>query len=140
MYKRQINNKKKLIETIKKYKPECIFNVAAETHVDRSIDNPDNFMQTNIIGTCNVVKACSEKNIKLIYFSSNYVYPGKKGYYNEKSAVLPFNNYAWSKLGGEAAVQMYKNSLILRICMTEKPFVHKKAFGNVKLNFIFGMI
>jgi dTDP-4-dehydrorhamnose reductase len=50
---------------------------------------------------------------------------------------LPINNYAWSKLGGEAAVQMYKNSLILRVCMTEKPFVHKSAFANVKSNFIF---
>ena len=50
---------------------------------------------------------------------------------------LPWNNYAWSKLGGECAVQMYKNSLILRVCMTEKPFIHNKAFTNVKLNFIF---
>ena len=51
--------------------------------------------------------------------------------------ILPINNYAWSKLGGECAVQMYKNSLILRVCMTEKPFIHKKAFANVKLNFMF---
>jgi len=50
---------------------------------------------------------------------------------------LPVNNYAWSKLGGEACVQLYKNSLILRVCMTEKPFVHKKAFVNVKTSFIF---
>ena len=47
------------------------------------------------------------------------------------------NNYAWSKLGGEASVILYNNSLILRLSMTEKPFVHKKAFSNVKLNFIF---
>ena len=50
---------------------------------------------------------------------------------------LPFNNYGWSKLGGESAVHMYKNSLILRICMTEKPFVHKKALTDVYFNFIF---
>ena len=50
---------------------------------------------------------------------------------------MPINNYAWSKLGGESAVQMYKNSLILRVCMTENPFVHKSAFANVKSNFIF---
>ena len=41
------------------------------------------------------------------------------------------------KLGGECAVQMYKNSLIVRLCMTEKPFIHKKAFANVKTNFIY---
>ena len=65
------------------------------------------------------------------------MYPGTKGNYQEDDAVLPWNNYAWSKLGGECAVQMYKNSLILRVCMTEKPFIHKDAFANVKLNFIF---
>ena len=51
--------------------------------------------------------------------------------------MLPINNYAISKLGGECAVQMYKNSLILRICMTEKPFVHKVAFKDVEMNFMF---
>ena len=91
----------------------------------------------NIIGTSNLVRACSELNIKIIYFSTSYVYQGTKGNYKENDPVLPWNNYAWSKLGGECAVQMYKNSLILRACMTEKPFVHKKAFSNVKLNFVF---
>ena len=51
--------------------------------------------------------------------------------------ILPFNNYAWSKLGGECAVQMLKNSLILRICMTEKPFLYKYAYTNLKTNFMF---
>ena len=91
----------------------------------------------NIIGTSNLVNICSKLNIKVIYFSTSYVYPGDKGDYKEDDPVLPWNNYAWSKLGGECAVQMYKNSLILRVCMTEKPFIHKKAFANVKLNFIF---
>ena len=71
--------------------------------------NINNSIDVNIIGTCNVVKACSERNIKLVYFSTNYVYPSKSGNYNEKNPVLPINNYAWSKLGGEAAVNMYKN-------------------------------
>ena len=72
-----------------------------------------------------------------IYFSTNYVYPKFKGVYRETDPVFPFNNYGWSKLGDEAAVQMYNNSLILRICMTEKPFLHNKAFYNVKTNFMF---
>ena len=54
-----------------------------------------------------------QKNVKLIYFSTNYVYPGTKGNYKETEPVLPVNNYAWSKLGGEASVP-YKNSLILK--------------------------
>ena len=92
---------------------------------------------TNIIGTSNIVRACKEKNIKLIYFSTNYVYPGKKGNYSESDPVLPINNYAWSKLGGECAAQMLKNSLILRICMTEKPFLYKFAYTNLRTNFMF---
>ena len=101
-----------------------------ERNINKSIN-------LNIIGTSNLVNVCSKLKIKLIYFSTSYVYPGRKGNYSEKDAVLPWNNYAWSKLGGECAVQMYKNSLILRVCMTEKPFIHKKAFADVKLNFIF---
>ena len=80
---------------------------------------------------------CKKFNAKVIYFSTSYVYPGKRGNYKETDPVLPSNNYSWSKLGGECAVQMYKNSLILRVCMTERPFIHKKAFTDVKLNFIF---
>ena len=91
----------------------------------------------NIIGTSNIVKVCEQLKIKLIYFSTSYVYPGTRGNYKETDALKPINNYAWSKLGGEAAVQMYKNSLILRISMTEKPFVHKKAFVDAKTNFIY---
>ena len=133
-----IKNYKSIKKYISKLNPKYFVHTAALSRPmnihDRNIIDS---IETNIIGTCNVVKACSEKKIKLIYFSSNYVYPAKKGYYNEKSAVLPFNNYAWSKLGGEAAVQMYKNSLILRICMTEKPFLYKKAYTNLKTNFMF---
>ena len=91
----------------------------------------------NIIGTSNIVKICSKLNIKLVYFSTSYIYPNKKGNHKEVDPILPVNNYAWSKLGGECAVHMYKNSLILRVCMTEKPFVHKKAYANVKTNFIY---
>ena len=128
--------------SIKKYltkiKPKILIHLAGlsrpmnihEKQICKSID-------LNIIGTANIVKVCSELKIKLVYFSTNYVYPCKKGNYSEKSPLLPINNYAWSKLGGEASVQMYKNSLILRACMTEKPFLHKKAFANVKSNFIF---
>ena len=90
----------------------------------------------NIIGTCNIVKAASKSNIKVIYISTSYVYPGKKIDYSENDPVKPWNNYSWSKLGGECAVQMYSNSLVVRLCMTERPFIHKKH-ANVKSNFMF---
>ena len=91
----------------------------------------------NIIGTSNIVIACAKFKVKLIYFSTSYVYPGTKGNYKETDPLLPTNNYAWSKLGGESAVHLYKNSLILRVSMTERPFVHKSAYANMITNFIF---
>ena len=123
---------------IKKFKPNIVLHLASlsrpmsihEKMINKSID-------LNIIGTANLVKICNNKNIKLIFFSTSYVYPGKKGNYKENDPLLPWNNYGWSKLGAESAVQMYKNSLIIRACMTEKPFVHKLAYSNVKSNFIF---
>ena len=123
---------------LKKEKPSSVLHLAGLSRPmiqhDKDINKSINL---NIIGTANLVNICSELKIKLIYFSTSYVYPGKKGNYKEHDPVLPWNNYAWSKLGGECAVQMYKNSLILRISMTEKPFIHEKAFANVKMNFLY---
>ena len=123
---------------IKKHKPKYLIHCAA---LSRPMDIHDTFISKsidiNIIGTANVVKVCSEFDIKLIYFSTGYVYPGVKGNYKETDAVLPINNYAWSKLGGECAVIMYKNSLVLRLIMCEKPFLHKKAFHDIQTNFIY---
>ena len=73
-----INNKKKLVEIIKKYKPSAIFNLAAETHVDRSIDGPKNFIQTNINGTFSLLETLrylNKKKIspKLIHISTDEV-------------------------------------------------------------------
>ena len=133
-----ITSYEKIKNYLKKNKADYVIHLAGMSRPMKSHEkNLAQSINLNIIGTSNLVRVCSEFNIKIIYFSTSYVYPGKKGNYNELDPLLPWNNYAWSKLGGECAVQMYKNSLILRACMTEKPFVHKKAFSNVKLNFIF---
>ena len=133
-----ILNIKSLEKIIKKLKPKMILHCAGlsrpmeihQKNIEKSID-------LNIVGTANVVKVCKKNNIKIIYFSTGYVYEGKKGNYSEKDPVKPFNNYGLSKLGGECAVLMYKNSLILRITMTESPFIYKKAYTNLKSNFMF---
>jgi dTDP-4-dehydrorhamnose reductase len=91
----------------------------------------------NIIGTANIVKLCDELKIKLIYFSTHYVYPCKTGNYKETDSLYPINNYAWSKLGGEASVHLYKESLILRLAMTAYPFIHKKAIKGAMSSFVF---
>ncbi len=129
---------KSLKKIFKKVKPKIILHTAGlsrpMTIHDRSISKS---IDLNIIGTANITKVCEELRIKLIYFSTGYVYAGTKGNYKEADPVKPFNNYGISKLGGECSVQMYKNSLILRITMTEKPFLHKQAYTNLKSNFMF---
>ena len=136
--KLDVSNYKSIIKSIRKYKPETILHLAGLSRPmslhEKKISNSINL---NIIGTANLVRACAEYKIKIIYFSTSYIYPGTKGNYKENDPLLPWNNYGWSKLGGECSVQMYKNSLILRVCMTEKPFIHKLAYANVKSNFIY---
>ena len=136
--KLNIRNIKSIESYLKRTKANILIHLAGlsrpmsihEKQINKSID-------LNIIGTANVTKACSNLGVKLIYFSTNYVYPGTIGNYKEAAPLLPVNNYAWSKLGGECSVKLYENSLILRVCMTEKPFVHKEAFANVKTSFMF---
>ena len=133
-----ISNIKSIEKYLDKKKPSILVHMAALSR-PMNIHDKDivKSINLNIIGTANITNACAKRNIKLIYFSTLYVYPEVKGNYKETDSLLPVNNYGWSKLGGESSVQMYKNSLILRICMTEKPFVHKNAFGDVKTNFIY---
>lgn len=136
--KLNILNLSKIINYLKITKPKYLIHLAGlsrpmsihEKNISLSI-------KLNIIGASNITIACEKLGIKLIYFSTSYVYPGIKGNYKESSPLLPLNNYAWSKLGGECAVHMYKNSLIIRASMTEKPFLHKYAFTNMISNFIF---
>ena len=133
-----ILNKSNLSKYLNASKPDYIIHNAALSR-PMSLHEKDiiQSINKNIIGTCNIVTESSKRKIKLIYFSSNYVYPCKKGNYKETNALLPKNNYGWSKLGGECAVQMYKNSLILRLSVTEKPFAYKNAYTNVKSSFIY---
>ena len=131
--------KEKSIENyLKKKKPKFLIHLAGLSRPMSTHDkNIRKSIDLNIIGTANIVKVCEKLKIKLIYFSTSYVYPGKKGNYKESDPLYPINNYAWSKLGGECAVRLYKNSLILRVCMTEYPFIHKKAYTNMYTNFIY---
>jgi len=136
--KLNILNINSIEKNVRKIKPKILIHCAGlsrpmkvhESNISKSID-------LNIIGTANITKVCEKYKIKLIYFSTGYVYEGIKGNYKEVDAVKPFNNYGLSKLGGECSVAMYRNSLILRIQMTEKPFQYKRAFTNVKTNFLY---
>jgi dTDP-4-dehydrorhamnose reductase len=88
---------------------------------------PIRSIDTNIIGTANVACTCIKHELKLVYISTDYVYPGTDGDYCEFDPVLPINDYAWSKLGGECSARMVPNHLIIRSAHSPRPFRHEKA-------------
>jgi dTDP-4-dehydrorhamnose reductase len=105
-----------------------IFHAAAFTSPPKINENPKLALDVNIIGTANLVRVCMERNIKLLYVSTDYVFKGDLGRYKEEDPVLPTNKYAWSKLAGECAVHMYDNSLIIRTSFGDMVFPYEKAF------------
>ena len=133
-----INDKDELDKIINEVKPNIFIHTAALTRpMIKHITHPEISIETNIIGTSNIVLACMKKNIKLIYISTDYVYPCTKGNYSEEDSLLPVNEYAWSKLGGECAVNLYKNSLILRMALCQQPFPHPKALVDIKKSYLY---
>ena len=103
---------KKINHVFQKYKPIGIFNLAAETHVDRSIDNPDSFIQSNIVGVYNLLesfKSYSKKNkSKLIHISTDEVYGDiLSGRSHEEYPYQPSSPYAASKAASDHLVSSY---------------------------------
>ena len=133
-----ITNLNNINDVICDFKPDIFLHSAAFTRpMIKHVENPEKSININIIGTSNICLVCMENDIKLVYISTDYVYPGTEGNYKETDPLLPVNNYAWSKLGGECAIHLYKNSLILRTCMTERPFVHEKALVDSQKNLMY---
>ena len=106
-------NSKKLTKIFKRYKPIGIFNLAAETHVDRSIDNPSNFIKSNILGTFNLLDSFrkfykSYSNTKLIHISTDEVFGDVlTGRSNENFKYKPSSPYAASKASSDHLVSSY---------------------------------
>ena len=138
--KKELNilSTKSIENSLLKYKPRILIHTAGLSRPMEQHDiNISESIDLNIIGTANIVKSCKKFNVKVIYFSTVYVYDGQKGNFRETDPIKPINNYALSKMGGECSVLMYKNSLVLRIQMTEKPFLNDKAFSDLYTNFMF---
>ena len=110
-YKQDINNKIFIKNILKKYNPSIIFNLAAETHVDRSIDGPKQFIESNIIGVFNLLESMRnyKKKIKLIHISTDEVYGDiKKNYKSkEEDAYNPSSPYSASKASGDFLIKSY---------------------------------
>ena len=134
LFKIDINSKEKLIKIIKKNKPKVIFNLAAETHVDRSIDGPKTFIHTNINGTFSLLECLrffKKKNIliKLIHISTDEVYGDiKKNLRSDENFKYePSSPYSASKASADHLVKSYIrtykiNAVISNCCNNYGPY------------------
>ena len=114
-FKLDINNKQKIFKILKNYKPIGIFNLAAETHVDRSIDDAENFIKSNVLGVYNLLEAVRKlenkikKKIKFLQISTDEVYgdipKNKKA--DENYNYNPSSPYSASKAGADQLVRSY---------------------------------
>ena len=119
-----INNRKEIGKILRNYKPHGIFNLAADTHVDRSIDDSSNFIKNNILGVYNLLEAIKDykRKIRLVHISTDEVYGdilgSKKS--NENFPYIPSSPYSASKASSDhlvnAFIRTYKIDAVISNC------------------------
>ncbi|MAV59651.1 MAG: dTDP-glucose 4,6-dehydratase [Candidatus Marinimicrobia bacterium] len=119
-----------LEDAVKFFKPNIIINFAAETHVDRSIDGPKDFIQTNIFGTYNLLQVSlnyykslnlkEKKRFKLIHISTDEVFGtlDDKGFFNENTPYDPSSPYSASKASSDHLVRAWNKTYDLPVIIT----------------------
>jgi dTDP-4-dehydrorhamnose reductase len=109
-----------------------IINLAAIKEEKDVIADPWQAIETNIIGAAHCALASMHYNARYIYISTDYVYPDIAGTQNvnhEDSNLYPQNEYAWTKLAGEASARLVKNHAIIRTSFFPNEFPYKKAYS-----------
>jgi dTDP-4-dehydrorhamnose reductase len=119
-----------IYEKISLINPDIIIHAGAVTNSIEIKNNPLLAIKTNIIGTANIAMYCVQYNKRLVYISTDYIYEGIIGNYKETDSVLPYNEYAWTKLGGECSVKLVSNHLIIRTSFGTNIFPYSHAWTN----------
>jgi dTDP-glucose 4,6-dehydratase len=120
-----------LLEIIQKYQPDIVMHLAAESHVDRSIDNPGDFIQSNIVGTFNLLEKTKhywqllegekKDHFRLLYVSTDEVYgdlDGKNSFFTEESQYKPSSPYSASKASSDHLVRAWHRTYDLPVIIT----------------------
>ena len=128
--KGDISNKTLMRDVVKKFKPTTIMNLAAESHVDRSIDSPENFIETNIFGTFNLLTVALDywealtdidrTKFRFHHISTDEVYGslGESGYFTENTSYDPRSPYSASKAASDHLVKSWHHTYGLPIIVT----------------------
>jgi len=119
---------KKISSSINEFKPDIIINFAAESHVDRSIESPMNFIQTNVMGTANLLEAAyqhyqslDDKNrFKFLHISTDEVFGEleNEGFFDESSLYSPNSPYSASKASSDHLVRAWGNTFGLPVMIS----------------------
>jgi dTDP-4-dehydrorhamnose reductase len=113
--KLDITEREQVFSLFKKVKPDIVIHAASETNVDKCETEKEHAWKVNVDGTRNIAHACNKAEAKLIYISTDYVFDGEKGNYQEHDKPNPINYYGFTKLEGEKQViNTCKNYVILR--------------------------
>ena len=117
-----INNVKAIDSVFKKYLFDSVIHLAAESHVDRSISNPDDFIITNVLGTLNLLNACKDTwgnsdNNCFYHISTDEVYGslGETGFFTESTSYDPRSPYSASKASSDHLVRAYGHTYSLPV-------------------------
>ncbi|MEW6698640.1 MAG: dTDP-glucose 4,6-dehydratase [Bacillota bacterium] len=128
--KGDIGDRKKVEALIEAYQPDAIVNLAAESHVDRSIDGPANFIDTNIMGTFQLLEAVrgywyrlassKQGKFRFLHVSTDEVYGslGTEGFFTEESPYAPNSPYSASKASSDHLVRSYCHTYGLPVIIT----------------------
>ncbi|KYD19083.1 dTDP-glucose 4,6-dehydratase [Saccharococcus caldoxylosilyticus] len=119
--KGDINNRELVDYLVKTHEIDVIVNFAAESHVDRSITDPDIFVKTNVLGTQALLDVAKDNNIKkYVQISTDEVYGtlGETGYFTEETPLAPNSPYSASKAGGDLLVRAYHETYGLNVNIT----------------------
>ena len=123
-------NKEKVFSSIEKSDPDFIINLAAESHVDRSIDDPSPFIESNIVGTFNLLNAVQyhykklnknrKKNFRLLHVSTDEVFGslGDVGFFNESTPYDPRSPYSASKAASDHLVNSWHHTFEIPTLLT----------------------
>lgn len=118
--KGDITNKELLGYIVTTHQVDLIVNFAAESHVDRSITNSDEFVITNILGTQSILDIARNQNIRFIQISTDEVYGslGPTGYFTEGTPLAPNSPYSASKASADFMVRSYHETFGLNVNIT----------------------
>lgn len=118
--KGDISDKRTVFKIVRNNKIDTVINYAAETHVDRSILDPDAFVKTDVIGTYNLLEVVKQFNIgRMIQISTDEVFGSiEKGKFSENSPFLPNSPYSASKASGDLLCRAYVKTYALPVIVT----------------------